>query len=170
MEKMLGRLYKVEVYTAAGGFGTTCLIVFISAVARTMHHPLNWSLDLALFFFAWSVFLSADAAMRSDKLVNVDIVLNAFPERWRATIMALNYLIICGFLVALIVFGLRLAYTTRVRTFQGIPGFSYTWVTLSLPVGSALLLRTTALKLRDSLRKLAPGGVERPPADANEGV
>ena len=148
-------ILKVEVYAAAAGFGATCLIVFLGAVARAIHHPLNWSLDLALFFFAWSVFLGADAAMRSDKLVNVDVVLNAFSKKGRTILMIVNYLIISAFMIALIVYGLWLSYTTRVRTFQGIPGFSYTLVTLSLPVGAALLLRTTIHKLMDSIRKLA---------------
>jgi TRAP-type transport system small permease protein len=39
-----------------------------------------------------------------------------------------------------------------VRSFQGIPEVSYSWVTMSLPVGAALLLVTTALKIRDEFR------------------
>jgi TRAP-type C4-dicarboxylate transport system permease small subunit len=41
---------------------------------------------------------------------------------------------------------------SRARSFQGIPEFSYSWVTLSLPVGGVLLLVTTLLKVRDELR------------------
>ncbi|GAB4363910.1 MAG: hypothetical protein Kow00114_20240 [Kiloniellaceae bacterium] len=53
------------------------------------------------------------------------------------------------------------------RSFQGIPGVSYSWVTMSIVVGCALLLVTTLLKLRDALRRdgvlrPAPGG-ETPP-------
>ena len=44
-----------------------------------------------------------------------------------------------------------LAWTSRVRSFQGIPEISYSWVTMSLPVGAALLLITTLLKVRDEM-------------------
>ena len=37
------------------------------------------------------------------------------------------------------------------RSFKGIPEISYSWVTMSMPVGAALLLVTTVLKVRDEL-------------------
>jgi len=62
-----------------------------------------------------------------------------------------NYLIILAFLVALIYFGIKLSFITRARSFQGIPGFSYTWVTLSIPVGATLQIVTVVIKLRELL-------------------
>lgn len=56
-------------------------------------------------------------------------------------------------LVALIGFGVWLSYTTRFRSFQGIPWFSYTRVTLSVPVGGLLMLITTTLKIREKLNQ-----------------
>jgi TRAP-type C4-dicarboxylate transport system permease small subunit len=41
---------------------------------------------------------------------------------------------------------------SRERSFQGIPEVSYSWVTLSMVVGGALLLITTLLKLRAERR------------------
>jgi TRAP-type C4-dicarboxylate transport system permease small subunit len=43
------------------------------------------------------------------------------------------------------------------RTFQGIPGFSYTWVTLSVPFGCALMLITAILKIKTFWRAIATG-------------
>jgi TRAP-type C4-dicarboxylate transport system permease small subunit len=54
-------------------------------------------------------------------------------------------------------YGLWLSYTTRLRTFQGIPGFSYTWVTLSVPIGCALMLITATLKLKAFWRAISTG-------------
>jgi TRAP-type C4-dicarboxylate transport system permease small subunit len=59
-----------------------------------------------------------------------------------------NHALILAFLSAMVYFGIKLAYISRVRVFQGIPGFSYTWVTLSVPVGSFLMMITTVLKMR----------------------
>ena len=62
------------------------------------------------------------------------------------------------FLAGMIGYGLWLSYTTRLRTFQGIPGFSfYTWVTLSVPVGCALMLTTALLKIKTFLAPLSTG-------------
>jgi TRAP-type C4-dicarboxylate transport system permease small subunit len=64
----------------------------------------------------------------------------------------LNYAIITVFLLYLMVMGLYLSWISRIRSFQGIPEVSYSWVTMSLPIGAALLLITTALKVRAELR------------------
>ncbi len=48
------------------------------------------------------------------------------------------------FLLYLMVMGTWLAWTSRVRSFQGIPEISYSWVTASAVGGGLLLLVTTA--------------------------
>jgi TRAP-type C4-dicarboxylate transport system permease small subunit len=78
----------------------------------------------------------------------VDIFVRLFPEKVKRYFDMFNYIVIMGFSVYLIFFGIQLSYTTRERTFQGIPNFSYTWVTLSLPVGAIFLLLTGILKIR----------------------
>ena len=158
MKRFYEYICKGEVIVAAVCFCTSCLVLFVAAVARSLHRPLNWSMDISLFLFAWCVFLSADVAMRSDKLVNVDIVANRFPERWRNLITIVNYGIILVFLIALLMFGLWLCYTTRARAFQGIPLLSYTWVTLSVPVGAALQIITVGIKLKGRVERFAREG------------
>ena len=53
------------------------------------------------------------------------------------------------------VMGTWLAWTSRVRSFQGIPEISYSWVTASAVAGGLLLFITTFLKIRDELRGAA---------------
>jgi len=48
--------------------------------------------------------------------------------------------------------GLYLSWVSRIRSFQGIPGVSYSLVTMSLPVGASLLLVTTIRKVRSAVR------------------
>lgn len=155
MKRLFENLRKAEVVTAALCFTISCLVIFAAAIARTVRQPLNWSQDMALFLFAWSVFLSADAALRADKLVTVDLLVNSFSERWRNVITILNYIIVLVFLGFLLWFGVRLSYLTRTRVFQGIPGFSYTWVTLSVPVGALLMIITVTGKLKNTVMRLA---------------
>jgi len=91
--------------------------------------------------------------MRNNKLMNVDFLISKLSGKNKNFIEIINLFIILIFLAALIGFGVWLSYTTRFRAFQGIPGFSYTWVTLSVPVGSVLMMITTILKIRDKLTK-----------------
>jgi len=126
-------------------------LIFIAAFTRYIGYPINWSVDVAVCLFAWCTFLGADVAMRKNKLMNVDFLIRKLPEKSKNFIEILNLLIILIFLAALIGYGAKLSYTTRFRSFQGIPWFSYTWVTLSVPVGSILMMITTIIKIRDKL-------------------
>ena len=127
-------------------------LVFIAAFTRYIGYPINWSVDMAQCLFAWCTFLAADIAMRQDKLMKVDFMVAKLSEKYRDIIELINLFIILIFLLSLIGFGIWLSYTTRFRSFQGIPGFSYTWVTLSVPVGGSLMVITTILKIREKIR------------------
>jgi hypothetical protein len=59
------------------------------------------------------------------------------------------------FLVFVAGAGLYLSWVSRARTFQGIAGVSYSWVTMSLPTGAVLLLLTTIIKARELHRPSA---------------
>lgn len=153
MNALYGYLCQIESFVAQTTLWAMVVLIFSAGIARLLLHPINWAIDASTCLFAWSCFLSADVAWRENKLMNVDILICKFPENARRYLRLLNYLILFGFLAYLIVFGIQLSYTTRARTFQGIPGFSYTWVTLSVPVGALCLLLTTILKFVRDIRQ-----------------
>lgn len=128
-------------------------LIFIAAATRYMGYPINWSVDIAVCLFAWCTFLGGDVAMRNNKLMNVEFFINKLSLRNKNYVELLNLVIILIFLLALIGYGIKLSYTTRFRAFQGIPWFSYTWVTISVPMGSMLMVITTILKIREKLLK-----------------
>ena len=135
-------------------------LVFIAAATRYVGYPINWSVDMAVCLFAWCTFLGGDVAMRNNKLMNVDFFIGKLPGKYRNLIEMINLFIVLIFLVALIGFGAWLSYTTRFRAFQGIPWFSYTWVTISVPIASMLMLITTILKIREKLTKEASRSIQ----------
>lgn len=147
IRRVYDHICRVEEIIAGLFLVAILVLIFGAAVARGLGHPLAWGMDMATFLFAWAVFFSADAAMRKDRHVNVDLFVSRLPKKLQSYIAILNHLIIAAFLGFLIAYGVRMSYLTRFRTFQGIPGFSYTWVTLSVPVGSSLLLVSTVLKI-----------------------
>lgn len=131
-------------------------MIFTGGVARMMRMPQNWTIDIATWAFAWGAFLCADIAWRKDLFMSIDILTRRLANRLQRVIMLINYVLIAAFLVYLIYSGLQLSWVSRARAFQGIPGISYSWVTLSLPVGALLMLITTALKIR---RDFGPGAL-----------
>ncbi len=151
MRRVYEHICTIEALVAKITLVAMVTLVFSAGIARLFRNPINWAVDMSTFLFAWSCFLSADVAWRNDKLMSVDVLVNLFPDKVRERIKLINYFAISAFLIFLIIFGFLLSYTTRARTFQGIPGFSYTWVTLSVPVGSLCLLVTTILKGRREL-------------------
>lgn len=150
--RLLGR---AEAVIAATFLVLMVALIFLGGLARMLHHPLNWTIDLATCLFAWACFLCADIAWRNDALMSIELVTRRLPPRWREAVTRLNYALIAAFLVYVVVAGIHLAWISRARSFQGIPEISYSWVTASLPAGALLLLFTTLLKFRALGR--APG-------------
>jgi TRAP-type transport system small permease protein len=149
-------LCRAEAVAAAVLLVAMVALIFTGGVARMARHPLNWTVDFATCFFAWAAFLAADIAWRKDALMGVDILSARLPPPWQRRLALLNHALIAGFLVFLIFAGTRLAIVSSARSFQGVPWISYSWVTMSLPVGAALLLLTTAIRCRNLLRGAPP--------------
>lgn len=158
MKKIYGYICNCETFAAKVFIVFLVGLVFLAAATRYMGYPINWSVDIAVCLFAWCTFLGADAAMRNNKLMNVEFLIRKLPSKIKNLVEIINLFVILVFLLALIGYGIKISYTTRFRTFQGIPWFSHTWVTISVPIGSALMTITTILRIREKLRREA----ERP--------
>jgi len=130
------------------------VLIFMSGIARFLRHPTNWAVDMSTFMFAWACFFAVDVAWRNNKMMSVDLLVKRFSPKVQKIIRLVNYFIIASFLVYLIIWGFRLTYTTRFRTFAGIPNFSYSWVNVSVPVGAILALRTTIIKIVLEFKKM----------------
>ena len=157
MKTTYERVCRAEMLVARYALFALAALVFAAAVARTIRHPMNWAIDVATFLFAWCVFLGGDIAIREDRLFCIVVLTERLPQKTQLVIKAVNYGIIAVFLAGMIGYGSYLSYTTRLRTFQGIPGFSYTWVTISVPIGCALMLISTIRRIGEILRSIRQG-------------
>jgi TRAP-type transport system small permease protein len=158
------RVSAAEARVAAAFLVLMVALIFLGGVMRVIGQPINWSTDAATCFFAWACFLCADVAWRKDSLMAIEFLPMRLPAAAQKALRIANYALISAFLLYLMVMGTWLAWTSRARSFQGIPEVSYSWVTMSLPVGGALLLVTTLLKVRDELRGRSHGSGARPAA------
>lgn len=155
--KLLARTYEkfCSVELAFGAIlliSTVCMLT-LAAILRTIGYPINWGLDVALLMFTWSVYIGADTALRDEKMVHVDIFQQKLSPSAQRYVKIFIYTLILAFLVLLVYYGFYLAYSSRNRTFQGIPFLSYTWATLSIPIPALFMVVTTLLKIRELLRK-----------------
>jgi TRAP-type C4-dicarboxylate transport system permease small subunit len=137
---------KLEELIVSTFIAVITFLVFISAVARTAKHPLNWAQDVSLLLFAWVVFLGADLALRKADFVRVDMLVTRFPVKVQKALYYFMYFLAIAFLVILVVYGFPLSISNAKRLFQTL-GISYSWATASVPVGSILLITTIILKL-----------------------
>ncbi|HVE49605.1 MAG TPA: TRAP transporter small permease subunit [Casimicrobiaceae bacterium] len=159
LKKLYERVIAAEAYLAAAFLVLMVALIFLGGVSRVLGYPLNWSVDFATAFFAWACFLCADIAWRKNSLMAIEILTGRLPSKWQTALRMLNYFLIGLFLLYAMTFGTWLAWTSRVRSFQGIPEISYSWVTMSMPIGAALLLMTTILKVRDEMRGMRSANV-----------
>jgi TRAP-type C4-dicarboxylate transport system permease small subunit len=151
MKQLYAKLCAAEAAIAGTLLVLMVLLIFLGGVMRVFGYPLNWSTDFATAFFAWACFLCADIAWRKNSLMAIEFLPARLPAKIQRVLRLANYSLICVFLVYLMVMGTYLAWTSRVRSFQGIPEISYSWVTASAVAGGLLLLITTVLKIVDEL-------------------
>ncbi|GLV47133.1 transporter [Thermus sp. LT1-2-5] len=149
---MRERILRWEEGLAVIFLAASALVVFAGGVGRFLGHPLDWSMDLATFSFAWAVFLGADLALRENRHVAVDNLARLFPPKARRWVQLATWALVAVFLLTLFAYSLVAAYQTRFRSFQGVPGFSYAWVTLSVSLGSFLMFTTALERVRRILK------------------
>jgi len=148
LARFYGALLRAESWIAGAFLLAMVILIFTGGVSRMLGHPQNWTTDIATCLFAWACFLCADIAWRRNALMSIDLLVVRMPEGVQRLLRWFNYGLIMAFLVYTIVMGTWLSWVSRARAFQGIPEISYSWVTMSMPVGALLLLVTTILKLR----------------------
>lgn len=127
------------------------VLVFASAIARTVGHPLNWAVDISLLLFAWEVFLGGDLAIRNSKLIGVELFYNKFPKKLQKILSFIFFCMIIAFCVFLTGFGIILCLDNTKRLFQVLP-ISYSWCTLCVPVGCLGMAISSCIKIREIIK------------------
>jgi TRAP-type C4-dicarboxylate transport system permease small subunit len=148
----MGRLYaRIEFAIGATILAVITALVFVAAVMRFFGEPLIWSVDLAQLLFIWLCFIGATRAMRQRAHLGVDLLVRLLPHAgrlWLETALAALTLV---FLAILAWEGVELTLLNIERRF-GDSGLSYAWVTIAVPVGSALLCASILANLVDAWR------------------
>ena len=146
MKKIYKYYCKLETILACAGFFTIIAMTFGNAVLRLFNKPIPTSDDICTLLFAWVSFLGADIAMRSNRLVSMNLVTMNLPVKVQKVLSVIVYGIMLAVLGLFVVKGYQLARMNWLRFFNTLP-ISYGWATLSLPVCSVLMIITVLIKL-----------------------
>ena len=145
LKKFYRAVCRTEVALSSVLLCSSVIVILVSAIMRTMRHPINWGNEIALLMFAWSTFLGADVAYRKNATVFVDILINVVPPKVQRALRLFTHIMVTIFLGIIIVFGYIQVVKSAARPFQGIAWLSYSWITASLPT-SAVMMFITALR------------------------
>ena len=157
MRKFYDAFCKLEVMLCGAGFVVLVSLVFLSAFLRLFRVSMAWNIDMALLLLAWTAFLGADIAWRSGRLVGVDLVTRRLPPSLQKIIQLIIYFVVLCALVLIVVYGIRLSWTERLRKFQSLP-IPYSLVTISLVTAAFSMSVSTIIKIRNCILGFAQTG------------
>ena len=152
MKKISAVILKTEELLAGAMLCMIAVLVFWSAVARTIGMPVNWAQDVSLLAFGWLTFIGSDIIIKSGGLIRIDMLSNRFPKAVQKTLMLVFDVFMLLFLLILIVYGFLLVSQSWNRTFNTLK-MSYAWCTLAVPVSSLLMFFSMIGKMLGDIRK-----------------
>ena len=151
MKKAYEKFCQLEQWIAMILLAGITVLVFVSAMMRTLGFPLNWAQDAALIMFAWMSFIGGDIALHSTGLIGVDLFVVHFPKKVQKAIDIIFKVIMLVFLAVLVVYGFQYVMTGYRRLITTL-NVSYAYVTASVPVGALLMIVSVGQNLYKSIK------------------
>ena len=151
MKKLYKMFCKFEEVAAIVLLAGLTILVFVSALMRTLKMPLNWAQDVALVAFAWMIFLGSDIAVRGPGLIGVNLFVKKFPPVIQKGLDIIFKVIIIIFLGVLVINGFQMTVQGWEREITTL-GISYSWVTMAVPVGAFFMIISTVIRLVETIK------------------
>ena len=151
LKKIYEKFCKIEQWIAMFLLAGITVLVFVSALMRTIGFPLNWAQDAALIMFAWLSFIGGDIALHSTGLIGVDMIVIHFPKKVQKIIDIVFKVIMLIFLAVLVYYGFQYVKTGYKRLITTL-NVSYAYVTASVPVGALLMIISVGQNLVKSIK------------------
>jgi TRAP-type C4-dicarboxylate transport system permease small subunit len=135
-------------------FAVLIVTVFYQVLGRYLFNaPPSWSEELARFLQVWIALLASALCIQQGMHLGVDYLLHAVPPRGRALLEILVHVLVSGFLLLLLVQGIKILDVAAVQSSPAM-GINMWYAYLAVPVGAALMLLEGVLKLGEALRAL----------------
>jgi TRAP-type C4-dicarboxylate transport system permease small subunit len=135
-------------------FAVLIATVFYQVLGRYLFNaPPSWSEELARFLQVWIALLASALCVQQGMHLGVDYLLYAVSPRSRALLEVLVHVLVSGFLLLLLVQGIRILEVAAVQSSPAM-GINMWYAYLAVPVGAALMLLESVLKLGEAVRAL----------------
>jgi TRAP-type C4-dicarboxylate transport system permease small subunit len=152
MKKLSETVLKAEEAFTSALLVLITVLVFASAIARTLHHPINWAQDVSLLAFGWLTFIGADLVIKKGGLIRIDMIANKLPQAVQKILAIIFDVLMLLFLLILVIYGGILVSQSWLRTFNTLP-ISYAWCTLAVPVGAFFMLFSIGAKSIEDVKR-----------------
>ena len=151
VKKVYNAYCKAEEFLFSFLFAVMVALVFSSAIARGIGKPLAWSLDVAQLLLCWTSLVGADVAFRHDKFIGLDLFTRKMPVKVQKVLEIVVLVLMQVAFCIFIYYGVMLSIKSWKRSFQTLP-ISYSFITIALPIMSALMTLTNILKITDKVK------------------
>lgn len=131
----------------------TGIIVTLVFTRYILSYSFPWAEELTRYLLIWLVMLAAAVNQYRNDNIRVDFVVIYLPPRLRAIISLIHRVLIIGFALVLLRYGMSAAIGMGITGSPSL-GFSMTIPYLAIPVGAGLLAALSILNLIDDLREL----------------
>lgn len=142
MEKILDKLEKIMINILAIIFGIMVFAIFYQIVLRAFSKTNVWSEEITRYLFVWLSMLGSAVALRRGSHMQVDILIDLFPDKVKNAIEFLTNTLVIAFFLLIIIYGSNLVAMTYKQSSAGL-GIPMSYPYLALPVGGALMLLFT---------------------------
>jgi TRAP-type C4-dicarboxylate transport system permease small subunit len=167
MRKINHFIFKVECVIGTIMMVSIVVLVFAAAIARSLHHPITWSMDLSQLFFVWVCMFGADIALKKCAHIGVDILVNKFPPFLQKGLSIFSYALCTGFAVFSTYWGFYLTMQNYLRSYATLK-ISYSFANSAIPIISCLMVLTLLEQLVNVIRNRPVATEEEPEADLLE--
>lgn len=141
-------------------FSSSCLAFMIIIISvqvfrrYVLQSSLDWSEELARYFFIWSVYIGCSFATKEDRHLEVTILRNVGGKLWRKTIYLSSYIATIFFCGCVTVWGIQMVIFL-INTGQKTQALEIDifWIYLAIPIGMGLMCLRTFERLFYFFRK-----------------
>ena len=125
------------------------VIIFINVISRYIEgEALPWAEEVARHLMIWLTFLGAGPVLRYGGHLAVENLQDSLPRPWAIALRAVVALLLLGFFVFMIWYGLIYVSRTQYQT-TAATQISFGYIYAAMPLGGLLLILHFLLVLRD---------------------
>lgn len=124
------------------GLGIMTATIFYQVILRYVFMVPNiWAEELTRYLLAWVAFIAAPVAIRQNRNMQVDFIVNSLSVKAKAWLQLITYVIVFIFLIFLAKYGFNLVMGTFANVSSGM-GIPMAIPYASILIGTSLMLLT----------------------------